>query len=119
MMPGISRVAGLSQRYTNHCIRATSIQTLDRAGFEARHITRITGYKSESSIKSYSKRLSEITKILMSNTLSKPTSVLNQVVAHNSDEETGRMQANHDVGNENDLRLEDLECIFNDENLFF
>ena len=55
----------------------------------------------------------------MSNTLSKPTGALNQVVAHNSDEETGRMQANHDVGNENDLRLEDLECIFNDENLFF
>jgi len=51
MMPDISRVAGLSQRYTNHCIRATSIQTLDRAGFEARHITRITGHKSESSIK--------------------------------------------------------------------
>ena len=119
MMPDISRVAGLSQRYTNHCIRATSIQTLDRAGFEARHITRITGHKSESSIKSYSKRLSENTKRLMSNTLSKPTGALNQVVAHNSDEETVRMQANHDVGDENDLRLEDLECIFNDENLFF
>jgi len=119
MMPDISRVAGLSQRYTNHYIRATSIQTLDRAGFEARHITRITGHKSESSIKRYSKRLSENTKRLMSNTLSKPTGALNRVVAQISHDETGGMQANHDVVNENDLRLDDLESIFIDENLFF
>ena len=87
MMPDISRVAGLSKRYTNHCIRATSIQTLDRAGFEARHITRITGHKSESSIKSYSKRLSENTKRLMSSTLCKPTGALIRIVAQNSREE--------------------------------
>jgi len=82
MMPDISRVAGLSQRYTSYCIRATSIQTLDRVGFEARHITRITGHKSKLSIKNYSKRLSENKKRLMSNTLSKPTGALNRVVAH-------------------------------------
>ena len=55
----------------------------------------------------------------MSNTLSKPTGALNRVVAHNSDDETGGMEANHDVVNENILRLEDLEHIFSDENLFF
>jgi len=54
----------------------------------------------------------------MSNPLSKPTGALNRVVAHNLDDEIGRMQANHDVINENDLRLEDLESIFSDENLF-
>jgi len=69
MVPDISRVAGLSQRYTSYCIRATSIQTLDRVGFEARHIARITGNKSELSIKSNSKRLSKNKKRLMSNTL--------------------------------------------------
>ena len=53
MMATISSVAGISDRYTNHCIRATSISALDRAGFEARHIIRASGHKSEQSVKSY------------------------------------------------------------------
>jgi len=43
--------------------------------------------------------------------MSKPTGALNRVVAQNSDNETGGMQANRDVVNENDLRLEYLESI--------
>lgn len=45
MMAKISKLANLSQIYTNHCVRATSITTLDEAGLEARHIMRITGHK--------------------------------------------------------------------------
>ena len=45
--------------YTNHSIRATVITNLDRDGFEARHIIAITGHKSESTIKQYSKRCPE------------------------------------------------------------
>jgi hypothetical protein len=45
MMPRISRQAGLSNIYTNHSIRATSITIMDEAGMEARHIMRITGHK--------------------------------------------------------------------------
>ena len=52
----ISKKAGLSQIYTNHCIRATVITTLDDKGFEARHIMATTGHKSESSIRSYAKK---------------------------------------------------------------
>ena len=44
------------QDYTNHSIRATVITNLDRAGFEARHIIAVTGHKSESTIKQYSRR---------------------------------------------------------------
>ena len=55
MMKTISSDAGLSQIYTNHCIRATCITTLDNNGFEARHIMSITGHKSETSIRAYSK----------------------------------------------------------------
>lgn len=54
-MKTISSDAGLSQIYTNHCIRATCITTLDNNGFEARHIMSITGHKSETSIRAYSK----------------------------------------------------------------
>jgi hypothetical protein len=59
MMPEISIKAKLSQRYANHSVRATSISAMDNAGVEARHIMRASGHRSESSIRSYSKRLSE------------------------------------------------------------
>ena len=38
MMKTISKEAGLSLLYTNHCIRATCITLLDSQGVEARHI---------------------------------------------------------------------------------
>ena len=55
MMKGISIDAKLSIIYTNHCIRATSISVLDSCGFEARHIMALSGHRSESSIRSYSR----------------------------------------------------------------
>ena len=42
--------------YTNHSIRATVITNLDKEGFEARHIIAVTGHKSESTIKQYSRK---------------------------------------------------------------
>ena len=50
------------QLYTNHSIisiRATAVTVLGHSNFEARHIMRVTGHKSEASIRSYSRRLSE------------------------------------------------------------
>ena len=55
MMKKISVDAELSMVYTNHCIRATSITLLDTRGFEARHIMSVSGHRSESSLRSYSK----------------------------------------------------------------
>lgn len=55
----ISCKAQLSQVYTNHCIRATCITALDDNGIEARHIMNVSGHKSETSIKSYARNVSE------------------------------------------------------------
>ena len=59
LMKRISEDLELSQTYTNHCIRTTAVSLLDECNFEARHIMRVSGHKSESSIRSYSRRLSE------------------------------------------------------------
>ena len=53
MMPHISKYGGLSQRFTNHCVRATMMTTLSHVGFEARHVMTFCGHKNESSIHSY------------------------------------------------------------------
>ena len=58
-MKNISRAADLSKEYTNHSIQATAVTVLDHSNFEARHIMRVSGHKSEASIRSYSRRLSE------------------------------------------------------------
>ena len=58
MMPRLSEKYGLSQRYTNHSVRVTSMQLLEDSDIEGRHIQRISGHKSLESINSYAKRLS-------------------------------------------------------------
>ena len=67
-MKQISLNANLSRQYTNHSIRATTITMLDAAGYEARHITSLTGHRSHSSLKSYC-RTTVGTKIKMSEIL--------------------------------------------------
>ena len=54
-MKHISTAAGCSKIYTNHCLRATCVTTLDQAGFPSRDIMAVSGHKSESSIKIYAK----------------------------------------------------------------
>ena len=59
LMKTISVDCKLSQEYTNHCIRSTAVSVLDNNNDEARHIMRVSGHKSESSIRSYSRQLTE------------------------------------------------------------
>ena len=75
-MKYISTAAGLSTQYTNHCIRSTVITNLDSMGFEARHITAVSGHKSENTIKSYSTKCPTSKKRQMSDALS---SVLGEI----------------------------------------
>lgn len=72
-MPKLSEQAKLSKRYTNHCIRATCITNLDENGIETRHIMGLSGHKSESAVRSYTKRLGEKKQREMSDILNKCT----------------------------------------------
>ena len=69
-MPDISKAANTSQRYTNHCVRATAIQTLNDADIEARHIMFLSDHTSEGSIRSYNRIVSIQQKRKLSKTLS-------------------------------------------------
>ena len=72
-MKSMSSEAGLSRVYTNHCLRATCVTTLDKQGLEARHIMKVSGHKSETSIRSYSDLVDENKKKEMSLALSSAT----------------------------------------------
>ncbi len=74
MMATLSGEAGLSRRYTNHSVRATSITLLSEAGFEARHIKTVSGHRNEASIASYCTDTSMKQKEAMSAVLSAHTS---------------------------------------------
>ena len=76
-MKEMSKNADLSILYSNHSIRATTITMLDAAGYEARHITSLTGHKSYESLKTYC-RTSVGTKRTMSEVLSSSISVDNE-----------------------------------------
>ncbi|CAG2216012.1 unnamed protein product [Mytilus edulis] len=71
LMPTISGKAGLSVRYTNHSLRATSVHVLDNIGkFASRHIMTVTGHKSEASLKTYTGYTGDEIKKNMSDTIS-------------------------------------------------
>ena len=69
LMKTISVEYKLSKVYTNHCIRSTAVSVLDNNNFEARHIMRVSGHKSETSIRSYSRQLTECKQREISHTL--------------------------------------------------
>ena len=62
MMSYMSEKYDLSKRYTNHCVRVTSLQILDNDQFLGRRIIGVSGHKSEASIKSYARKLSSARK---------------------------------------------------------
>jgi len=57
MMKDISKAAGLSKIYTNHCVRATAKTLWSNAGVPNRHIMAISGpFASEQSLAHYNSR---------------------------------------------------------------
>ena len=58
-MKTISANVGLSAFHTYHCIRATCITISDQHDIEDRHIMSVSGHKSETSIKNYTRCSSE------------------------------------------------------------
>ena len=69
MMKVICKQAGVSSELTNHSIRATSITVLDVRKFSNRDIMSVSGHRSETSIKSYTSRVSTERKHDMSKAL--------------------------------------------------
>ena len=69
LMKKISQAVPLSQIYTNHCIRATSITLLARAGVDSTSITSLTGHKSTDSLKPYLRGPTEAQRHAMSSIL--------------------------------------------------
>ena len=69
MMATISEKAGLSKRYTNHSLRSTTVHILDSNEFASRHITSVTGHKSETSLKTYTGYTAPSIKRKMSETI--------------------------------------------------
>ena len=69
LMQALYKDVPLANYYTNHCIRATVITRLDDCGYEARHITAISGHKNESTIKTYSVKCPDNKKRQMNATL--------------------------------------------------
>ena len=55
-MKEISIAANLSQVYTNHCIRATSVTLLDRAAVPVHRIMQVSGHRNEGNVKVYCER---------------------------------------------------------------
>ena len=53
MMKTISKSAALSQTYTNHCVRSTTITVLFNAGIEVQHIQSRTGHRSLQGLQPY------------------------------------------------------------------
>lgn len=117
MMAEISKLGCLSRVYTNHCVRATSITALDNAGIEARHIMRASGHRSESSIRSYSCRLSETKKREISQCLGDSDRKLYSAPPSTHVPRTSA-GLGQDTVNVSDISLEDLKALFSDKNVF-
>ena len=69
LMHRLSKTYNLSKSYTNHSIRATTVTILDQADFKSRMIMKVSGHRSEFSIKNYSHRIDRKTRCTMSETL--------------------------------------------------
>ena len=59
MLPRLCKAASVERRYTNHCMRATSIYALKKAGFEDRVMCELTRHKNPKSLESYCRATEE------------------------------------------------------------
>ena len=110
----LSTDLSLSMQYTNHSIRGTVISTLDNAGFEARHIMKLSSHKKESTIKEYSTecpegKRKEMFECLSNAMLPTPKKQKSKPTSTVTSDENSVPQDVHDVANK--LPTFDLEPI--------
>ncbi|XP_078000697.1 uncharacterized protein LOC144453313 isoform X2 [Glandiceps talaboti] len=109
-MKTISKEAGLSQIYTNHCIRATTCKLLDDAGFDTQHIMFVSGHVNKASVKSYTTQPSTGQQRQLSSTLSgsvygNPTTSSCNIVGHSPRSTSNVNRANGGHINSSDTQL--------------
>ena len=78
-MAKISVKAGLSQRYTNHCLRVTAIDVLSKHGVEPADICVVSRHRNTESLKSYSKGPSDEKRHSMSDMLHRHSKLKTQL----------------------------------------
>ena len=69
MMKNISRSAGFSRVYANHCVRVTVVTELKEQGFSNDEIASVTGHKSSDSVSVYHRRRRDLEKKKLSDAL--------------------------------------------------
>ena len=81
-MSNLSKLVGLSYKYTNHCVRVTGATNLTRANFTSNQIMSITGHKLVNSLAMY-QRVNTNEKLMMGMSLAfnlfQPTLVQQQL----------------------------------------
>jgi hypothetical protein len=114
-MPEISRMADLSQVYTNHSIRATTVHVLDTAQLPSRHIMTVIRHKSESSLKTYSGKTDNSTKRLISETINKKCEAKSKVLVQQTTCTNVMKQfENYDGSQLTELTSSQTETVFQD-----
>ena len=53
LLPILTERCELSKRYTNHCVRVTTVQVLCEQGYDNDEIALVTGHKDASSVMKY------------------------------------------------------------------
>ena len=107
-MTQISKSANLSEKYTNHCVRATCITVLSESGFEARQIVTVSGHRNEQSVQNYVRDTSTAQKRSMSASLSSfTTNSLEQNSATSTTNETENTADHNNELNDSDTELID------------
>lgn len=69
-MSMLCQKAGLSKKYTNHCIRVTTVSKLHDSGAKCEDICAVTGHKSETGVKRYIRYKDDKSLAQLSNALS-------------------------------------------------
>lgn len=65
----ISEKAGLKKRYTNHCLRVTTVTVLKEQGYSNEEVASVTGHKNVASVQKYSRNRTDKRIHKMSNAL--------------------------------------------------
>ena len=113
MKLSLCKSVNLQGVYTNHSIRATVITSLDNAGFEARHIIKLSSHKSEATVKDYSIKCPDSKRKEMFESLSAKIQPKNKkpktaTVSIAEPKENAIATLNQDILNMPDFKLEEL-----------